>query len=301
MMAQDGVGGRPQGRAIRGQVRFTRVTEQELAYRTIVCGVDGSPEGLVAARQASELGADGAAYWAVTAWDPGLAVHAGVGAFDLMNKLREEARSALSQAKEALPGAQTMLMRGRSVPAMLSAIAKVRADLVCVGSHGTSRPAGVLFGSVASAMAHYAPCSVLVARSSQGGAFPGAIVHANDGSPEALDAGRVAGRLAARHESTIVTLHVGESEDPSVAEEAASVIESSGRKPVVQVEQGSPHRRIVEVGNDIGASLIVMGSRGRTGLAALGSVSERVAHRAGCSVLIVRRADHPVTDDDELR
>ena len=41
-----------------------------------------------------------------------------------------------------------------------------------------------------------------------------------------------------------------------------------------------------------------MGSRGRTGLAALGSVSERVTHRASCSVLIVRRPSHPRRDDD---
>jgi nucleotide-binding universal stress UspA family protein len=36
------------------------------------------------------------------------------------------------------------------------------------------------------------------------------------------------------------------------------------------------------------ADLIVMGSRGLHGLSALGSVSERVAHRAACSVLVVR-------------
>ena len=36
------------------------------------------------------------------------------------------------------------------------------------------------------------------------------------------------------------------------------------------------------------ADLLVVGSRGLHGLKALGSVAERVAHRAGCSVLIVR-------------
>ena len=34
-------------------------------------------------------------------------------------------------------------------------------------------------------------------------------------------------------------------------------------------------------------SLIVCGRRGLRGLKALGSVSERVVHRAGCSVLLV--------------
>jgi nucleotide-binding universal stress UspA family protein len=39
------------------------------------------------------------------------------------------------------------------------------------------------------------------------------------------------------------------------------------------------------------ADLLVVGSRGLHGLKALGSVSERVAHRARCSVLIVRSAE----------
>jgi nucleotide-binding universal stress UspA family protein len=65
----------------------------------------------------------------------------------------------------------------------------------------------------------------------------------------------------------------------------------------MRIEQGSPHRRIVEVANGVGASLIVIGSRGRSGLAALGSVSERVVHHADCSVLIVRRAAHPAEED----
>jgi nucleotide-binding universal stress UspA family protein len=37
-----------------------------------------------------------------------------------------------------------------------------------------------------------------------------------------------------------------------------------------------------------GADLLVVGSRGLHGLKALGSVSERVAHEAGSSVLVVR-------------
>jgi nucleotide-binding universal stress UspA family protein len=36
------------------------------------------------------------------------------------------------------------------------------------------------------------------------------------------------------------------------------------------------------------ADLLVVGSRGLRGVRALGSVSERVAHRAACSTLIVR-------------
>ena len=36
------------------------------------------------------------------------------------------------------------------------------------------------------------------------------------------------------------------------------------------------------------ADLLILGSRGRHGFSALGSVSERVAHKASCPVLVVR-------------
>jgi len=270
----------------------------ELAFRTVISGIDGSREALEAARQALKLGDEGAVYWGLAAWDPGLAMHARLRAPDLLKVLRAESQTALRTAREAIPELRPMLIRGKDVAALLAGIANLQADLVCVGSHGMSRPAGVLFGSVASAMAHFAPCSVLVARKPRSDLFPALLLHANDGSPESLDAARVAGRLAARSDSTLVTLHVGDTADRSIAEGAAAIIETSGGQPVIRVEQGSPHRRIVEVANETDASLIVMGSRGRTGLAALGSVSEQVTHRADCSVLLVRRPSHPVEDEE---
>ena len=48
----------------------------------------------------------------------------------------------------------------------------------------------------------------------------------------------------------------------------------------VRFEAGSP----VDVLSNASADLIVIGSRGLRGLRSLGSVSERVANQAGCSV-----------------
>ena len=272
-------------------------SKQPARFRNVLCGVDASEQSVVAVRQAVAVAEQDAKYWALSAWDPGVGMVAGMGALDVMSQLRDEARGALRRAQDALPSITPILMRGRDVAALLGGIANLEADLVAVGSHGTSRLAGVAFGSVASAMAHHAPCSVLIARESTVDSFPRLILHANDGSSESLDAAYVAGGLAARHGSTVVTLHVGETRDRAVAEEAVALLESSGLEPVMRIEQGSPHRRIVELANGVGASLIVMGSRGRTGLAALGSVSERVVHRADCSVLIVRRAAHPAQEE----
>jgi nucleotide-binding universal stress UspA family protein len=44
----------------------------------------------------------------------------------------------------------------------------------------------------------------------------------------------------------------------------------------------------VDAFSSVDADLLVLGSRGLRGVSALGSVSERAAHRAGCSVLVIR-------------
>ena len=276
------------------------VAGSALAFGTVVCGIDSSPESFEAARQAVAIAAVDAGLWGVSVWDPGLAMHAGIHAGEVAADFRGESAKALGDAREAVPNLQPVLMKGREVAGLLAAIGRVQADLVSVGSHGTSRTAGVVLASVATAMTHHAPCSALIARRTGAQSFPASILHAGDGSPDSSDAARVAGRIAARHGAKLVTVHVGEGEDQggAIAEEAVPLLESSGNKPEARVEQGSPHQRIVEVANEIGASLVVVGSRGVGGLKLLGSVSERVAHQASCSVLIVRRPSHPSYDGD---
>lgn len=265
---------------------------EEHGFRRVVCGVDGSPQSIGAARQALTLGDVGADVWGVSAWDSSLAFQAGIHMVEVRESLREQARSALRRLEEELPQVRPLLVQGGEVAAVLAAVSNLEADLVCVGASGMSRPAGIVFGSVATAMVHHAPCSVLVARDA-GPDFPKVILHGNDGSPESLEAARHAAYLAARHGSTLVTLHVGE-DGEGVSEEITEIAGITGVEPVFETETGSPHRRIVEAAHRVHASLVVLGSRGQSGVAALGSVSERVTHHAECSVLVVRRVSHPV-------
>jgi nucleotide-binding universal stress UspA family protein len=271
--------------------------EHRIAFRTVVCGIDGTSQSLEAAGQALQVADPAARYHGISAWDPYPAYRAGFMAPALIKGERDHARTALLEATERFRALEPMLFKGRDVPSLIAAIVNLKAELISVGSHGRSRAAGIVFGSVASAMAHHAPCSVLIARQPPAGSFPGLLLHANDGSPESLDAARVAGELGARHDSTLLSLHVGDTRDEAVDEQADVVMEESGREPVFRIEQGSPHRKIVEVADGADAGLIVIGSRGRTGLAALGSVAERVSHHAPCSVLIVRRPAHPAPDE----
>jgi nucleotide-binding universal stress UspA family protein len=60
--------------------------------------------------------------------------------------------------------------------------------------------------------------------------------------------------------------------------------------------EGAPRALIVQVAREEGASLIVMGTHGRTGLGRLlmGSVAEQVVRRAPCPVLTVKTPAPPV-------
>ena len=56
---------------------------------------------------------------------------------------------------------------------------------------------------------------------------------------------------------------------------------------------GLPAGRTVEVADSLGASMIVVGSRGRTGLPhiLLGSVAERIVQTAAMPVVVVKAAE----------
>lgn len=67
-----------------------------------------------------------------------------------------------------------------------------------------------------------------------------------------------------------------------------------------RVEVGDPAEVVLRVAREIGASLIVLGTRGRTGLGRLlmGSVAEQVVRAAECPVLTVTA---PTPDTSEVR
>jgi nucleotide-binding universal stress UspA family protein len=72
----------------------------------------------------------------------------------------------------------------------------------------------------------------------------------------------------------------------------ARAVETVGREPAVQVETvvAAGHPPTVLAEQSVGATLLVVGSRGRGGFASLvlGSVSQSVAHEPGCPLVIVR-------------
>lgn len=168
---------------------------------------------------------------------------------------------------------------------MLTEIGRHQATLVAVGSHDHRRLSGILLGSVAAQLLHDAPCSVLMARAPKSDLFPGTVMVATDGSTESARAVHVAvdiaHRLGAELEAVVATGGSGGAEVQAVR----SLLDAVGRADVpLREDPDTPAEALTRLEPD----LLVIGSRGLQGMRSLGSVSERVAHNARCSVLVVR-------------
>jgi len=74
----------------------------------------------------------------------------------------------------------------------------------------------------------------------------------------------------------------------STIDDAASRIRAAGIDVEPHMVQKAPADALLDVANDVGASMIVVGSQGMAGVRRiLGSVPNKVSHEAKCNVLIV--------------
>ena len=73
-------------------------------------------------------------------------------------------------------------------------------------------------------------------------------------------------------------------------EEVKKRCEENGVAINTFVREGEPHAKIINLADEVGASLIIMGTHGRKGIKRLlmGSVTERTIGYAKCPVLIIR-------------
>jgi nucleotide-binding universal stress UspA family protein len=72
--------------------------------------------------------------------------------------------------------------------------------------------------------------------------------------------------------------------------EASQAAEAAGVPSATYARQGDPADAILDVAEERGADLIVIGNKGMTGAKRflLGSVPNKISHHAPCSVLIIR-------------
>jgi nucleotide-binding universal stress UspA family protein len=156
----------------------------------------------------------------------------------------------------------------------------------------------MLVGEVGSEMLQSFTTPLLMARPTPKGLpFAHRILVASDALDGSDQVVELAGRLAREREASVILLHA-DGDDPAAQprriQAQAQALESAlpGRSETI-VEHAGAHDAIVQAAGSQEASLIVMGSRHRGGLRALGSVSRRVVRDAPCSVLLVPPEDLP--------
>lgn len=235
---------------------------------------------------------------------------------------REQARGALLQLENELANEDgvsisSALVETDPVSAIETAVEEHGANLVVMGSHGHSGLKHVVLGSVAERALRTVNCPILAVKESESQAKRPIerILFATDFSIHSKRAALLACGLASRLGARVELLHVFmlpssaigpygiPPSDEVVAElreraqellaEATQLFENSKVPVKPHLEQGLPSEVLAREAEDLQADLIVMGTRGNTGLkhVFLGSVTERTLRTAPCSVLTTKDGD----------
>lgn len=264
----------------------TRLEAGRRVFTRIIVGIDGSQQSLEAARQAALLQDVDGRLTLFSVWDVAPIIIGGpttVTRYDLEEELqRTTAEKALLAARDYIApytAATGKLVRGTPVAKLLEEIERDEDTLIAVGSSGTGRLLGIVEGAVATEIVHKAPCSVIVARPVDNG-FPRRVVVGVDGSVESAAAYAAAHYLAARFDAELHAIVAWGGK--GINERLVATITDGDHDD----RREDPAEALVTAAES--ADLVIVGSRGLHGLRALGSVSERVAHSAPCSTLVVR-------------
>ncbi|HEX5014558.1 MAG TPA: universal stress protein [Candidatus Limnocylindrales bacterium] len=210
---------------------------------------------------------------------------------------------------------ESAVLRGRPATAIVDDAKAFGADVIVVGSRGRGGIRSLVLGSVSSEVVDHAPCPVLVARQST----LSAVVLATDGSPPATlaqtlvsewpifegvpvrvvsvadvprpwDTGIAPTMYRQVVEAYTKDLDEAKRQSQEIAARTVEALRAAGREAVADARVGDAAGEIIAAAVESNAEMIVIGTRGHTGLTRLllGSVARNVVHGSGASVLVVR-------------
>lgn len=225
----------------------------------------------------------------------------------------------------ARPGVSVdhVLLRGHAARAVVDEARQSGVELVVLGSRGHGTFGTAVLGSTSAEVVDHAPCPVLVVR----GPRISSILFAEDGSVGAGGAARLidqspilaglpvsvisvaetgiawAGAAPGAYEAVMEpyseSVEATHRQHVELVDRRAEWLAREGRTVEREVRDGDPAAEIVAAAAEHGIDLIVVGTRGHTGLTRmiLGSVARNVLIHAPCSVLVVREGVGPAPSE----
>ena len=273
-------------------------------FERFLLATDGSEYSAGAVREALRMaGKCGARVRAVTVIAGGDAELYAMGE-QLITKELNSARACLDDvhllASSAGVAYESEASQGNQVyQEIVSQAEKMQADLIIMGRRGRHGMARLMVGPSTVRVIGHARCNVLVvprAAKLTGRHF----VVASDGSRYGDTAALTAARLAKLYGTPVTVISVTRPEHSEerrreahqIVNRLVSFLKQEGVKVEGKVPHGRADAMIVQTAVEKNADLIIVGSRGRTGLerVLLGNTSERVIDEARCAVLVVKSA-----------
>jgi nucleotide-binding universal stress UspA family protein len=275
------------------------VVREHRLFERIVAGTDGSERATEAVRRAARIAAlIGTSLDVVFVIDTH---HAHT------EDVEREADAAASAAEEAARAehedVRVRIVAGEPGQGLIDEAVQHDAGLIAVGPDAGVLGGAIRVGRVAAHVLRHAPMSVLLGRLAPEG-FPRRVECGVDGSDGSAATAGIAATIAAAAGAELRLRHVvpvypsDDAEwtlDPSAPsppemDDAVGEVRALGLEPLRAMAMGRPEHFLVEVARRDDVDLLVVGHRGRGGVARvlLGSVSEHVAVHASCSVLVAR-------------
>jgi nucleotide-binding universal stress UspA family protein len=278
-------------------------------YRKILVAFDGSKTSKHALRQALKFDPyEQKETIVLTVNPPYVGDLELIGVSNIQDVLRGQREKILSEAgeiaKEEGVSIKTRLEEGEFFKKIIDIAEEEKSDLIVIGRRGITRLERALMGSVTAKVIGHSQINVLVVPRDSIIKWENIVV-TTDGSKyseaaakEAVALTKFWGEKCVLH-AIAVTRKSATQDRIQISNNALKEIQLNAKKENIKVDtllvKGKPHESIhetiVEYAKEKNADIIVMGSRGRTGIQRLliGSVTERVIGHTTCPVMVVKK------------
>lgn len=232
-----------------------------------------------------------------------------IGVSNIKETIEGPGLKLLAEAKQLAEGhgvhVFTNLEQGEPYEQIVQVAADENCDLIIMGRSGLSHLERALMGGVTARVIGHTDRNVLIV-SEEANLEWNRILVATDGSENSAAAVRHAVAVAKEHGARLTAVSVMHTDEEMIAlapehiqhladqaqkylQEVVDQASAEGVAVDTFVREGEPHEQITGLAEEIGASLVVMGTHGRKGLSRLlmGSVTERTIGYARCPVLII--------------